>query len=266
MTSLSELQKLFKGAVLAGSKDFLPEIAEGGRITPEQRLAIYAHAYGARLRETLEKDYPVLHSLLGDEQFYNLCNGYIEAYPSQHPSLRYFGQRLAAYLAQEAFSDTPFLAEMARFEWTFIDAFDAPDQAPVTLEEAGALPPGAWTTLRFDFHPSLYLNYFDWNVPLLWSAINRMQKGGGQEEIVPSQNEATAAVIQWRKEMVSYFRSPDRDEAEVLARARQGAEFPVLCEILAEYHGENAPMKAAEYLKTWIAEGLVCTLDHAHPG
>ncbi|MFC7050316.1 DNA-binding domain-containing protein [Emcibacter nanhaiensis] len=266
MTSLADLQKMFKSAVMERAEELLPEIAEGGRITPEKRLAIYAYAYGARLRETLEKDYPVLHSLLGDDQFHDLCNGYIAAFPSQHPSLRFFGQRLAEYLQEGAFSGQPFLAEMARFEWTFIDAFDAPDISPVTVEEVGTLDPGAWTTLRFEFHPSLNLNYFDWNVPVLWSAINRMNEGGEPEAIHPEKNDTPTAVIQWRSEMVSYFRSLERDEAEVLARARRGADFPVLCGLLGSYHGDMAPMKAAEYLKIWIAEGLVCALEYAHVG
>ncbi|WP_417317592.1 DNA-binding domain-containing protein [Emcibacter sp.] len=264
MSSLKDLQQLFQASVLAGTDGILPDIAEGGRITPERRLAIYAHAYGARLRETLEKDFPALHAMLGDDQFRAVCDAYISAFPSDHPSLRFFGRHMAEFLRGDAFCDQPFLGEMAQFEWAFLEVFDSADRFPVTVEDVAALAPQHWTTLRFDFHPSLRLGEFAWNVPAVWSAVTQREDGGDIEQIMPQKNTETVPVMQWRHDMVSYFRSLERDEAETLERARHGADFPVLCEILDYYHGDNAPLKAAEYLKTWVSEGLICGFDHAN--
>ncbi|WP_321392196.1 DNA-binding domain-containing protein [Emcibacter sp.] len=263
MTSLKELQKLFKSSVMLQTGDLVSEISEGGRIGPEQRLAIYGHAYGARLREVLQKDFPVLHTMLGDEQFYSLCNAYIAAYPSEHPSLRYLGRHMETFLEGEKFREQPFLAEMARFEWTFIDVFDASDRVPVTFEQVATLSPGSWTTLRFVFHPSLHWNSFAWNVPAIWSSVQRMEVDSDEEPVSPQKNADPIRVIQWRHDLVSYFRSLENDEAQMLDQAMTGTDFAALCECLAGYHGEEAPMRAAEFLKTWVTEGLITGLDFA---
>ena len=258
MTGLKEMQTLFQRAVMGGDKTFLPQIEAGGRLTPEKRLNIYQHAYKARLRDVLREDFPVLHSMLGDEVFYDLCNQYIDAYPSSHPSLRYFGQYLEQFLAcEKPYKEQAIIAEMAQFEWTFHNVFDALDHDIITIEAVGALSPSVWTTLRFDFHPSLYISAYKWNVAAVWSSVQEED-----EPVLPAELPEVTNIIQWRRDLRSYFRTLDPDEGPVLRLAMGKKAFPDICGSLVSEHGENAPARAAELLKNWVVEGLVASLDH----
>lgn len=260
MKSLSDIQTKFKNAVLKGNDaSFLDEIEEGGKISPAQRLYIYSHAYKARFSEVLQEDYPVIHTMVGDEVFANICNDYIDMFPSKKPSLRYFGIHMEQYLKNhEVYSKNPVLAELAKFEWLFNDVFDAKDDASITFEDVAVIPQEAWTTLRMKFHPSFKMNMYKWNVPAIWSSV----KEDENNPVMPEQYPELSCCIQWRSELVCYFRSLDKDETKALKIAADQKTFPEICEILYEDHGDQAPLRAAELFKNWISEGLICDLDY----
>lgn len=259
MPDLKAMQALFQGAVMGQDNDFLLEIEDGGRISPERRLHIYQHAYKARLREVLAEDFPVLHSMLGDEAFDELCSRYIDAHPSSHPSLRYFGQFMEDFVRRELpYKNQEIIGEMAHFEWAFHDVFDASDQPYVTIDEVAALSPSVWPTLRFDFHPTLHMAAYEWNVAAVWSSV---QDEEGQPTL-PEEMPETTYVIQWRRDLRSYFRTLDRDEGTALSLAMDGQAFPGVCESLIPDHGDQAPVRAAELLKSWVQEGLVGALSY----
>jgi len=259
---LSSVQGSFQQAVMAGDEQagFLSQIEEGGKIPPEKRLYIYAYAYKARLRETLRTDFPILHAMLGDEQFDQLCNDYIDHFPSRHPSLRFFGQHLEKFMRATApYSENLMLPEMASFEWLFHDVFDSPDAEAVGVEDVAQIPPDAWTTLRLVFHPSLVTSLHEWNTIAVWKSVNEED----ETPEMPQKLLEPATIVQWRKGLISQYRYMPEDEARVLEIARSGKAFPEICEILAEDYGDQAPVKAAEFLKGWILEEMIIHLDHA---
>lgn len=259
MPDLKQLQILFQSAVMTQGRDFLDQIESGGKISPERRLYIYQHAYRARLRDVLTEDFPVMHAMLGDEGFMALSDRYIDAHPSSHPSLRCFGRYLEEFVAREApYAGQPVLAEMARFEWTFHDVFDARDGPSVTVENIMELRPEIWTTLRFTFHPSVRFAAYRWNVAAVWSSV----QNEADQPVIPQQMPAPSHILQWRHELKSFYRTTDRDEAAVLRLAMGQKAFPEICQTLANEHGDQAPARAAELLKTWVVEGLVELLDY----
>lgn len=258
---LKDIQQKFIGAVMRGDKEpFLSEIEEGGKIGPEQRLEIYAHAYKARLVETLAEDFPVLHSMIGDDMFEEICLGYIDCYPSTHPSLRYLGQHMTKYLRETMpYAEILPAIEMAEFEWAFNDVFDAPDRDSVTVEQVSEVPPAAWTTLRIHLQPSFRMNRFKWNTPAVWSTVSDEKDDSpfsAQEYPVHSH------CIQWKSDLKCFFRTVEDDEARLLELAVQNKNFPELCEALLEQYGEHASMRAAELFRGWVMEGLVSELEY----
>ncbi len=258
---LKDLQSKFKDAVMLGKEEpFLSEIQEGGKIGPEQRLYIYVQAYKARLVEVLAEDFPVLHSMVGDDMFEEICVRYIDKHPSTHPSLRYFGAHMAQFLRSTAsYKDIIPAIEMAEFEWAFNDVFDAPDEDVITVEQVAAIQPEAWTTLRIKLQPSFRIHLFKWNTPAVWSTVTE----GLEKPMTPQEYPVQSHCIQWKKELGCYFRTIDEDEAEVLKLACEGKSFPELCELLFEAYGEHASHRAAELFRTWVMEGLVSDLEYA---
>ncbi|MEO6603812.1 MAG: DNA-binding domain-containing protein, partial [Polyangiaceae bacterium] len=72
-------------------------IKPSATLTSAERIDIYRRGYHARLIECLVDDYPVLQHALGEAAFEDLCRAYIAAYPSNAPSLNYFGRQMAEF-------------------------------------------------------------------------------------------------------------------------------------------------------------------------
>jgi len=256
MSRLIHLQKGFQDFLLQpGSASGLERhIVDTAQACAQLRLGIYAEAYRLRLEEALCNDFEALHGLLGDEQFHVLCLSYIDAYPSRHFSLRYFGRHLAAFLAQaEPYASNPVLAELAEFEWALIDAFDARDSSIITIEEIRSLAPAAWPMLRFELHASVHRLELAWNVQQLWSAL--------KEDTVPEtpqRSDAAQPWLIWRRELMTYFRSLTPNEAWALDTVRAGENFSTLCAGLCAWVAEDqAAATAAGFLHRWVSDGLI---------
>lgn len=130
-----------------------PDIIDTGevnKVSVDQRLAVYGNAYGYRLIDALSENYPSVHTLLGDEDFYKMTYAYMEAYPSHHFSLRYFGHELEEFL-KTYIPEVPVLTEMARFEWALRKVFDAEDVAIITMDDLQEIPVEHWGGYNLTF-------------------------------------------------------------------------------------------------------------------
>lgn len=255
MKHLAQLQRDFQHCLLVRNNGaVLSAITANGRAAPDTQLAVYSHAYRLRLREVLANDFPVLAAALGDGAFDELADAYIEAHPSRGYSLRGFGAQLATFLRkQPGYRATPALAELAMFEWTLGEAFDAADDPVVTIEAMTHIPPGDWPGLRLVFHASVHRIDFAWNTPELWKA----HKAGSETPEVDG-NSAPVPWLIWRQDLKTRFRSLENGEQPVFDAARQGAIFADMCEVLSEtIPPEAVPLRAASILKRWISDGLV---------
>lgn len=77
-----------------------PLVRDGGRLTPESRIGIYASGYRLRLIECLRFEYPLLTRLAGPTAFDLFAQGYVEARPSQSYTLYDYGAGFADYLEE----------------------------------------------------------------------------------------------------------------------------------------------------------------------
>lgn len=265
MQSLKDLQSSFKRHLFSGDGDIVTHIVSMDNANNAQRMNTYTNAYYGRLVETLAGDYPAVQAMLGDEAFTALCHDYIQAHPSTHYSLRWFGQHLPAFLAGAAGSrELPFLAELASLEWTFINAFDAADAVVLDENAVTTIAPEAWPDIRIGFHASVHLLDYHWNILDLWRAVS------DDEDIPPLQAlPETSSCLIWRQALSTRYRILESDEAAALRAAMQGADFAELCEIVTRALPEagdddgqlKVALRSAGLLKTWLAEGMVLTLN-----
>jgi Putative DNA-binding domain len=155
MTTLAQLQRHFQANVLHGDEKMLALVIGTQEVQTATRLSIYSEGYRLRLIDALASNVPRLQQLLGEQEFATLAQRYIDACPSSYRSIRWFGDQLAQSL-EHWHAEEPWLAELARWEWTIAAAFDAGD-APILGEAAiGALAPEAWPELTLQFHPSMH--------------------------------------------------------------------------------------------------------------
>lgn len=222
-------------------------------LSVERGLGIYHHAYRARLLGVMQEDFPAVHYWLGDEEFTLLVQAYLQAHPSRHFSLRWLGERFADFIQQQLSTEQSApLAELARLEWAFTLAFDAAPGTPLSLAQMASLPAEEWPGLQVQLLPAVQpLN-------LLYNSLALWQAAKAASDFPPSQRlEAPMLCLIWRHGLVSHYRSFAIDEATaLLGMCVADWNFAQLCEQLAE-HGDQAPAKAAGWLKQWLSEGLL---------
>ncbi len=257
MSELAALQRAFHAFVLHGDEAVAERIDRAGGADPARRLRIYHDAYRLRLIEALRTDYPALAALAGEEGFDRLARAYIDAHPSRHFNLRWYGAGLAGFLADSpAWAGEPALAETARFEWALTLAFDAEDAPSVDAGALAGLSPQAWPGLRVDLHPSVQRLELAWNVPALWERVDDAQPPPAIGRLPRTQS-----WLAWRRERSVYFRALEPDEAAVLECVAAGASFAALCDALCDYAApEEVPSRAATLLQRWLGEDLIAGL------
>ena len=244
---LHALQQRFQQQVQNGD----PQHTEPGEVSGH--MEIYTKAYGARMRQALADNFPVLQRALGDEGFDALACAYCAARPSTHRSLRWLGDGLVEFMAANpAHLPHPALLDLARMDWAMRAAFDAADADCLQLQDLAALPAADWPALTLRTVPSLRLLQLQWGVEALWHTLHADSNAQTCEpELAPH------AMLVWRQQLECRWRSVDASEQGALLLLQHQSSFADVCEGL-QRAGATAPApKAVGLLKTWVSEGLL---------
>lgn len=253
--ALRDMQACFLAGVIANDAAAEALIVDDNRVGAAKRLAIYRNNYRSSLTGVLADHYERLHAYVGDEQFDNLAEAYVDAHPSGTRNLRYYGEKFAGFLALHYPGDGE-LAELAALDWALRHAFDAADTAALDAAAVGELG-DAWIERRLTLHPSATLLPVRHNVAALWSSLDAEEEPP-EVEALPD----AATLLIWRDGAQSRFRSLMADEAGALALLQGGASFTDLSAALIEAEGEAAAMEAlAAWLGRWLADELLVLAD-----
>lgn len=253
--SLAVLQQALQQFILRGTADVAGYVNSTAQAAAGARLAVYKKAYRIRLTEALESNFPMLAKLLGAEEFRMLADSYVEQHPSSHRSVRWYGDRLASFLAADPRYRDAALCDLAAWEWAMTEAFDAADAPCLSRGELMSHAPEAWADLRFHLHPSVRRLDLAWNAPQTWKALQDGSATPGPECLSPTH------WLLWRKDLQLLFRSLDSLEAAALDGLAAGNSFGKLCVQLAEQLGEaEAAPRAAQLLHGWVEDGLISTI------
>ncbi len=255
MIGLPALQGEFQDFLLGRPNDFAARVKSGGKADKGDLLNIYRNAYTARLIDVLGNDYPALKAMMGGKPFAAMARAYVAANPSQHPSARWVGNSLAAFLAKTApYAVNVALGEMAAFEWAQAGAFDARDIEAMTFERLTTIPAETWPGLRFQLAPSLRRLSLSHDVPAIWLAVNEKRAEAAPIAAQPRLCEW----LVWRSGLEVRFRPLENDEAWALDEAAKGGDFATLCEGLCRWvEADRAAYQAAELIKGWLDSALI---------
>ena len=222
------------------------------------QFGVYRIAYRARLRAALRDNFEVLPLIMGDDAFDTLANAYIDAHPSQHYSLRWFGHLLCDFMiSHDELVDHPALVDLAQLQWALRHAFDAESAELLTTTDLGAVPAEQWAALRFTLHPSVQLLDLQWAVGPIWHALKSSPTEMGPPEPLDH------ALMVWRRGMNTQWKSLSNTEAEFVKGLQAHGIFGQVCESLVERVGEeNAPATAVGILSELLASGVICALPN----
>jgi len=258
--NLAQIQHAMQQHLLRGETAIEAAVVDDPQVGASRRLGIYAGAYVSRLQEALADSYPALRSVLGESAFEDLARGFVALHPSVHPSVRHYGEELAAYVYLQVGAPVgTVLSDLARWEWALAAAFDGPDSTPIDGGALAVVPPADWAELRFRFVGTLTRVTLQTNAVEWWRAVQRGESVPPSAAIAPG-----ADWVIWRADLKVNFRSISPDEAWLLDAARDGMSFGALCESLATVVGDDAaPVRAATALRDWLASGWLADVDAA---
>lgn len=256
--TLAEIQRRFHALAVGDPAGAAPaaELLRGGReLGPEERAAIYAGMYDARLADALAADFPRLAALLGHERMYGLAEAYARAHPSDDPDIGRFGRRLAAWLREHPAPDRPDLADLAELEWARSEVLVEADATPASRADLAALGPEGFAAASVRFVPALRLVRLEHDAAAVWRALE-----AGQPAPPPARREAAVAV--WRNGFDVVHAELPAAEAAAFLSALTGAP---LGEVLAAFEGPGAAEAGFAALASWLDEGWVEGVGPAGP-
>ena len=257
MTALAQLQSDFLRNISGNGALDAAQLEASQGIAPNLGLQIYTHAYAARLREALHSDHAALAWYLGDERWLRACNDYIARHPSQHRSLRHFGNQLPEFLRHHpSHGAHPRIAELAAFERALLDSFDAADAPTADWQALLAMPEAAWPTLCPRFHPSLVRQSTRTNAVQVWMAAQSGQPVPKNRRIVGVRRTHWAI---WRDiDLITHFRSLSEPEVAALDHFRASGDFAACCELLMQWlPADDVPAQALAFLRQWCSDGWI---------
>lgn len=188
------------------------DIQQTNQLTAESRLAIYRNSILGGITSGLMGIYPVCTRLVGESFFSHMVSGYLRQYPSNSPDVGRYGEYLADYLEHflveiNQQQELIYLPDVARLEWLWHRAFNAPDVESRSLDESDVLPltelanihPDNHGQLIFKLLPSLGLLSSRYPIDKIWR-INQAPTGSDdekhEEEIKLSEDEREFVI--WR--------------------------------------------------------------------
>jgi hypothetical protein len=139
---LADLQAAYRSYLLSGDSGRLAPAIVADAFDAAERLAIYRNNFLIGLGEALKANFPVTLQLLGREFFEQAARRFVLAHPPRRPCLFEYGDAFPDYLRDlPQLAALPYVAEMARFEFARIAAYNAPAEPFVTAETLSGLSP-----------------------------------------------------------------------------------------------------------------------------
>jgi Putative DNA-binding domain len=260
---LSDFQALFQGRILAGpgaeDAPLLAALRESDKgAARDELLQVYQSGYRLRLEGFLYEDHPGLLELIGDDAFEMLARDYVEANPPTNRNARWYTTGLPEYMqAHPRWREEAKALSMAFFERAMVNAFDAPDAEPLTIQALAAFAPEDSPRFVFAFHPSLV-------VLELAAGTLAAYAGPGDDETPPEASSepmpegGVETVAIWRRHDETAYRELEPDEFLALNEARDRRAFGDICQMAAfQRSGEIEPERLAQFLASWFEDGMV---------
>ncbi|MCB1478129.1 MAG: putative DNA-binding domain-containing protein [Rhodobiaceae bacterium] len=161
-----EGQDSFTAALFDASQPPPADVARyaDGRL-PVKRFSVYRNNVMVSLTEYLERTFPSVKALVGDEFFAGMAGVFIRQSPPSSPMLMEYGPEFPAFIESfEPAGGVPYLADVARLEDAQRAAYHAADAKPATPETLARAAQHDAAAVFIDLHPSLEVVASDWPI------------------------------------------------------------------------------------------------------
>lgn len=162
-------------------------------------LASYRGSVRGGLLQALQDIYPVMNKLLGEQAFEGLSRQYINKNPSRSPNIAEYSAYL--YEVNASLSDVnisfadfidsftplenyPYMADVARLEWSWHEVFNEADDTPLNLEALGLMSPEQHLNLKFRRPYASRLIRSPWPIHKIWTSNQNSNQDAEKDETV----------------------------------------------------------------------------------
>ncbi|MEX0955055.1 MAG: DNA-binding domain-containing protein [Rhizobiaceae bacterium] len=146
--------------------------------TPDKRFDVYRNNVTVSLVEALANTFPAVSRIVGEQRFADLARLFMSAHPPKSPLLFRYGHEFPAFIETfEPAATMPYLADIARLERAWLDAYHAADIAPLSPEALSAIAPEKLPAARFTRHPAAALVRSQYAAVTIFNANRQGQSG-----------------------------------------------------------------------------------------
>ncbi|HUI16850.1 MAG TPA: DNA-binding domain-containing protein [Alphaproteobacteria bacterium] len=196
MSTLAELQRDMRAALLGGEEAAVAALVLGDGLRPAERLAIYRNNVVASLTAVLAQVFPAVRRLVDGRFFAYAAHEFLTRHPPREACLAAYGDGFPAFLAGfPPCRELVYLADVARLEWLMHAASQAPAVPALGPQALEAVAAEATQHLRFGLAPSLGLIASPWPIDRIWRA-NR--PGAESEETIDLDSGSTLLEVRRR--------------------------------------------------------------------
>ena len=111
-------------------------------LAADKRFSVYRNNVVVSLMEALADTFPSLLALLGETNFERISRAYVARNPPSMPMMQNYGDLFAEFAERlPALSEVPFVADLARLERAWLDAYHAIDAPAMTADALAGLSP-----------------------------------------------------------------------------------------------------------------------------
>jgi hypothetical protein len=120
-----------------------------------KRYNVYRNNVTVSLIDALAAIYPAVQRITGAEFFRAMARSHVRATPPMSPLLFEYGRNFPAFIERYEFvQDLPWLADVARIERAWLDAYHAGDEMCMSSNVFAAIPTERLAGLVFEAHPA----------------------------------------------------------------------------------------------------------------
>jgi hypothetical protein len=161
----------FAAAVLDRDMPVPASITDCAAPRAARAFEVYRNNYRVNLQEALRVTYPVTAQLVGDEFFAAMIDVFVITHPPRSPVLIEYGADLPDFISRfEPAATVPYLADVARLEGAWNDAYHAPEGGCLLPSTLAGLTAGSLAVTGAVLHPSVRLVRSIFPVASIWES------------------------------------------------------------------------------------------------
>lgn len=218
------------------------------------RLDIYKNTVAVGLGQTLAEIYPVVRALVGADFFNAMAHVYFQKNRPASPVLSEYGRSFGDFIDTfDPAKNVPYLADVARLERAWLDAWHAADCLPIGIENLALINESAVDDLRITLHPSVSLLESTGPHVSIWQAHQNNQMA----DLSSISNTPEYALVV-RPALDVHVISLTKQAYLFSEKLSQGARLGAVCDAMSEIDGFDP----STHLAALFTVGAITALHH----